>query len=67
MTFTRLIRRALWGWQAWKMRRELERAMPELRDLRQRREQCRKQHKCGSAEIERKQRARINAALAGRV
>lgn len=62
----RLIRRAVQSWQFWRMRRERERAMPELRAHRLRREALRRQHRRGVAGIEEEQRRTLHAAMAGK-
>lgn len=67
MTFRRLVDRALWEWRVWRMRKQRERDMPELRDIRMRREACRKQHRRGIAAVEREARAALHANMRGAV
>jgi hypothetical protein len=62
--FDRLIRDALWQWQSWRMRRALRRAVPELKNLRDRRDRLRRQHRRVSA-VEREMCRVMNATLAG--
>lgn len=62
----RLVRRAILGWQAWRSRRQLHRAYPELAQIQKRREACRKAHKRGVSSLEKQAREIVHAALAGR-
>lgn len=63
---TRIIRRAILGWQAWRSRRQLHRAYPELAEIQKRREEYRKAHKRGVSSLNRQAREIVHAALAGR-
>lgn len=62
---TRLIRKALWGWEAWRRRRQMQRVLPVMRELDQRLAQYRKQHKRGSARIVRERRDALHRAMMG--
>lgn len=66
MTFRRLVDRAIWEWRVFRMRKQREREMPELRDIRLRLESCRKQHRRGIAAVEREAQAALHANMAGR-
>lgn len=60
----RLIRKAVWTWTAYRMRKQRERAMPELRALRVRREEARKHHR-NAAMVERQLRNTLHQAMGG--
>ena len=66
MTVARLIDRALWGWTVWRMRRQRERAYPELKLLRLEQQACRKRHRAGAKAAEKAAQAMMHANMAGR-
>ena len=65
MNLHRLIRRAVWQWEAWRSRKRLHRELPALADLDRRRAACRRSHKRGAAALERQARQIMTAALTG--
>lgn len=62
----RLIRRAIFGWQAWRSRQRLIRAYPVLSELDRQLAEYRKAHKRGSARIIKAKQEAVHAALRGR-
>lgn len=62
----RIIRRALMGWQAWREKRRLFRAIPDLAEIDRQREAYRKAHKRGVSTLDRRAQSIMHAALRGR-
>lgn len=62
---SRLIRKAILGWQNYRSRRRMYRAYPELQEIAKRRTECRKSHKRGAAALDRQARDLMTDALRG--
>ncbi len=67
MTLTSLIRRSVVQWGLWRSHRETRRAIPILRELDRRRQECRRFHKRGVKAIDKEARLVMTRALAGRL
>lgn len=63
MNPARIIRKAIWGWQCWRMRKERERVMPIMREFDRRLAEYRKQHKRGSARIVKAKRDALHSEM----
>ncbi|MFP1634119.1 hypothetical protein ACLB6G_20510 [Zhengella sp. ZM62] len=63
----RLIRRALLGWQAWKTRKVLDRAVPELRDARETIAAARAKHGKGARQAMSRARSAMTERLRAEV
>ena len=57
------VRKAFRGWTAWRARQRLYRALPEFRDLDQRKSDIARQHRQGARAIEKQKRAVMTERL----
>lgn len=59
------LRSIIIGWQNWRSRRALERAIPELRKIRIKERELHKKHKKGAKAIQKQRSAMLHNAMRG--